>query len=331
LNASGPERAIEISVCIVSRDRHNALGLCLSDLAGQSDPPPWEILVAADNDPATEEVVAAWLPLATIVHTAGLTLGANRNRLIDCAHGTLLLFLDDDTRLRPTLLHDLAEIAAAYPTTGVFGGPNLTPEDAPWFEQVQGRLLALPLLTGPMSHRYRQLTAPIATGGRGLTLCNLAVRRQTNARFPEHQRGGEECTLLQGLRAQGVLMLRHPALTVEHRRRPTLRAWSRQLYKYGHGRGEQLATSHPVAMRIGPLACVAFALRIRRGRYVLAATPLIAAASATGWLAVVERSYRPRDLLGTFTQAVAIPVTYGVGVMRGILTANPRSAKDPTG
>jgi len=232
-----------------------------------------------------------------------------------------MLYLDDDTRLPLTLLRDLGEIATSRPEIDVFGGPNLTPTDAPLFEQIQGLLLAMPLVTGPMSRRYRRLVDPAETNGKGLTLCNLAVRSGSGGRFPEHQCGGEECTMLHALAERGCRMLRHPALTVEHQRRPGLGSWARQMHKYGHGRGEHLARQHPIIAPVGSIAVLVAMGGTRRGRYLLAGAPILVAAAAAAIVTLTERGRGPRCLFTAFTQALTVPASYGGGVLHGLASS----------
>lgn len=306
-----------ISVCIVTNGRAGHISRCLDALRHQEAPPAWELAIAVDGDPSLGSAVDRYWPVPVVVlHTSGLTLGENRNRLLDRVSGEIVLFLDDDVIAPPRLLADLADLAEAHPEVGVFGGPNLTPEGAPRFEHVQGALLADPFLTGRVSRRYRPVNGTRATGGSGLTLCNLAVRRSLHVAFPEGQRGGEESSLLADLRSRRVRMLVSDDLAVAHARRSTLGQFARQMHKYGYGRGEVIASASrwpsllPVAAVLG--GTVAWSAR-RRGACALAMVV------AVWWRAAAQASpdgeVRPDDV----AQAALLPTSYGVGVLSGLV------------
>lgn len=263
-----------ISVCIVTGRRTTLLARCLESLHAQERPPSFEVLVCADRDPEVRATVRARFPHAYVVANHGGFPGSARNPLIDEARGELLLFVDDDITLRPDMLRRLHDLATAHPECTVFGGPNATPPGSSSFQVVQGAVLASIVGSGPVRRRYGAHPS-VSADERWFTLCNLAIRRPTMVPFDEDLRCAEENAVLAELRRRGEPMLYDPELVVFHERRPTIRGFAAQMFKYGRGRGELLLRD-PSSVRLAHAAPVVLVLYLT----------LLAGATALGWLPV---------------------------------------------
>jgi len=164
-----------------------------------------------------------------------------RNLAAAEARGAILYFLDDDSLTSSGFLRRAAQ-HFADPAVAVVGGPSLTPETDSLFQRAAGIALASPLGGGGARNRYRRTGSARATSERELILCNLAFRREiflSMGGLDERLYPNEENELLDRI-AKGGLGLRHdPELAVQRSQRPTLRAFSRQFFGYGRGRGEQ--------------------------------------------------------------------------------------------
>ncbi|WP_306534203.1 glycosyltransferase family 2 protein [Geobacter sp.] len=164
-----------------------------------------------------------------------------RNLAAAEAKGEVLYFLDDDSLTGPGFLRSAAR-HFADPAVAVVGGPSLTPETDTLFQRAVGIALASPLGGGGARNRYRRVSPARATSERELILCNLAFRKEiflALGGLDERLYPNEENELLDRI-AKGGLGLRHdPDLAVERSQRPTLRAFFRQFFGYGRGRGEQ--------------------------------------------------------------------------------------------
>jgi len=242
------DRAPLISVCILAGHGAAALESCLESLRGQLSPPPFELLIGGSPSPEAVSLLARHFPAALLCWTEGYLPGAARNSLIEQARGELLLFLDDDVTAPPDLLHGLAQVAADHPDASVFGGPNDTPFDSSRFQAVQGAVLGSLMGSGPVSRRYGA-RHPGPADERWFTLCNLAVRRRAMLPFASELVCAEENALLAQLRRDGQQMRYEPSLRVFHARRPTLRSFAKQMFKYGRGRGQLLAR-RPTTLRL---------------------------------------------------------------------------------
>jgi GT2 family glycosyltransferase len=318
-----------LSVCILTSRRHRELEACLASVTGQVDPPTFEILVCANDDPDTEEVVRRVAPGARVVHSPKSRLGSARNLLLAEASGDLLLFLDDV--LDPHLLARLHHSAEAHPDVTVFGGPNLTPSGSSRFQIVQGAVLGSLVGAGPVRRRYGRHPAGPADE-RFFTLCNLAIRRAAMIAFPADVTGGEENALLLELSRREGAMLYDPDLHVFHVRRARLRPFARQMFKYGAGRGQVIARHRrglrpaflAPTMLIGYLALLPILLTVSP----LAALPLLVycvAAAATG-LRVAWPMRDPAAVPLTALLVAVVHLAYGAGVVAGLLARRPAPA-----
>src|SRR5581483_4999678 len=169
-------------------------------------------------------VVRTQFPEAQLCRTGRRRPGAARNPLIARARGELLLFLDDDVTVPPTMLASLASLAESHPEVTVFGGPNVTPPGSSRFQFVQGAVLSSMMGAGPVSRRYGARHAGPADE-RWFTLCNLAIRRTTMLPFLDRLVCAEENALLAELRSRGEQMRYDPELRVGHARRSTPRSF----------------------------------------------------------------------------------------------------------
>lgn len=314
-----------ISICIVTGRRLGLLDACLASIQAQIDPPPHEILVCSDGDREVAEAVTARLPEARVCLVDRALPGAARNLLIDEARGDLLFFVDDDATLEPHALALLVELADGHPEAGVFGGPNDTPPGSSRFEVVQGAALASLLGSGPVRRRYGPHPAGPADE-RFFILCNLAVRRAAMVPFAPDLVCAEENAVLSEMSRSGVAMHYDPHLVAYHHRRPTARGFARQMFKYGHGRG-QLTRREPRTLRpayLVPSLTLLYALVAPVLAVVVhpaALLPLVAytagIAAEAAWIA--RTLERIRDLPLAAALLVVLHVSYGAGLLRGLL------------
>jgi glycosyl transferase family 2 len=168
-----------------------------------------------------------------------------RNRAAELASGEILYFLDDDSLADPGNLGRLGR-HFSVPGVAAVGGPSLTPaDDSPW-QQGFGLALAALFGGGGVRNRYRQAGATRATDDREIILCNLAMRAEVfraMGGLDERLYPNEENELLVRIGKAGATILHDPELAVHRSQRPDFRAFVRQLFTYGRGRGEQTLIS----------------------------------------------------------------------------------------
>lgn len=170
-----------------------------------------------------------------------------RNLAAAGAKGELLYFLDDDSLTESDFLRRAAR-HFVDPSVAVVGGPSLTPETDTLFQRAVGIVLASPLGGGGARNRYRQAGSARVTSERELILCNLAFRRElflAMEGLDERLYPNEENELLDRIAKAGGCLRHDPALAVRRSQRPTLRAFCRQFFGYGRGRGEQTRIAGP--------------------------------------------------------------------------------------
>ncbi|CAG0933538.1 hypothetical protein RHDC3_02605 [Rhodocyclaceae bacterium] len=164
-----------------------------------------------------------------------------RNRAATRARGEILYFLDDDSLTEPGFLRRAAR-HFADPSVAAVGGPSLTPVTDSLFQRAIGIVLASPLGGGGARNRYRATGEARTTSERELILCNLAFRREVFlglGGLDERLYPNEENELMDRIGERGWRLVHDPKLAVTRSQRPTYRAFVRQFFGYGRGRGEQ--------------------------------------------------------------------------------------------
>jgi len=319
-----------ISICVVTGARPKALGALLGSLQEQVDPPPFEVLVCGTADPEVAGQVRAYFPQAQVGLATAVRLGGARNFLLPAARGHWLYFLDDDVTLGRHVLRSLAELSSRHPDVGVFGGPNDTPPGSSRFQGTQGAVLGSLAGSGPVRRRYTaHRSAPARE--RDLILCNLAIKRQAMVPFDASLTGGEENGLLSQLARTGVPMRYEPSLVVYHDRRPNLRSFTKQMHKYGFGRGQVLVRRVKnvrtlYLLPVGLLVYLAL-LPVLAWLSLWAFVPLGAyLAWISGGALKVALGYSRARTTAFAVSFLLLPVThvaYGTGVLLGLVRRPP--------
>jgi glycosyltransferase involved in cell wall biosynthesis len=315
----------------VTGNRPVALDAMLSSLQAQVDVPEFEVLVVGTQDSQVASLVRSHFPNAQVGLSTAARLGGARNFLLPAARGQWLYFLDDDVTVGPHVLRSLAELAEQYPDVGVFGGPNDTPPGSSRFQGTQGAVLGSLAGSGPVRRRYTT-HRPAPARERDLILCNLAVKRDAMVPFNDALTGGEENGLLSQLARSGVSMRYEPSLAVFHDRRPDLRSFTKQMHKYGFGRGQVLGrnvrnTRVPYLLPVGLIAYLVL-LPLLAWLSWWAFVPLgVYLAWIAGGALRVAAGYRHSRLKSFAVSFVLLPVVhvaYGFGVLRGLMS-RPRA------
>lgn len=96
------------SVCICTRNRPVELRTAIASVLA-SEYPAHQLIVSDDStDFRTQEMVAAEFPAVRYLRGPRQGLGANRNNALLRVTGTHVLFIDDDVRMDPHFLRDMA-------------------------------------------------------------------------------------------------------------------------------------------------------------------------------------------------------------------------------
>lgn len=114
---------IEVSVCIANWNNKELLRRCLSSLLHSPQGVDLEVIVAdnASTDGASEMVAREFPQVVLIQNVENRGFAIASNQAADCARGSYLFFLNNDTEVPPLSLRRLLNHAAANPAGGMFG------------------------------------------------------------------------------------------------------------------------------------------------------------------------------------------------------------------
>ena len=253
-----------------------------------------------------------------------------RNMAARAASGDILRFLDDDSQVSPGHLRRMVR-HYGDPGVSAVGGPSLTPDSDTPLQHSFGMAFASIIGGGGMRNRYRQTGGVRATCDRELILCNLSFRKSLfldHGGFDERLYPNEENELLERIRQGGGLLVHDPELAVCRSQRPAIKAFCRQLYSYGRGRGEQTVISGVVKpITFIPSLFLLYLLVLPLTHKPVYYLPLLCYLTVTVAVSAGE-AIRTRRL----RSAALLPIVfllfhacYGFGMVRGLV--KPRSRK----
>ena len=268
-----------------------------------------------------------------ILLAEGSAPSLQRNLAARDARGEILYFLYDDSLINPENLA-LCTAGMSDPAVAVVGGPSITPAEDSWLQQLFGYALSSTFGSGAVNNRYREHGETRETTDKELILCNLAVRRSLFLNFGgfnECLYPNEENEFLERVTSAGYTLLHVPTMSVFRSQRRTLKAFIRQMFSYGRGRGQQtLVTSSYSVTSFIPLFFVAYlVLTLICIKYVLLLVPLVIYLSAAfaSSLLVLRRTGRPFSLLllGIYP---LMHIVNGVGLLWGLINGKPDPVHD---
>lgn len=256
----------------------------------------------------------------------GCLPSAQRNLAAAEASGEILFFLDDDSLVDPGFL----ETAVRHyqdPQVAAVGGPSLTPASDTPMQRAIGAAFASAVGGGGVRNRYRKEGSARHTSDSELILCNLSFRRRvylSEGGLDERLYPNEENELMDRLQHEGYHLVHDPELAVFRSQRRSYRAYLRQMYGYGRGRGEQTVLSgqvKPVSLAPAAFVCYLVLFSWLGGWFVLPALSYLALVALASLVETVTgRDWRlfPWLLLVFPTLHLA----YGAGTVSGL--ARPR-------
>ncbi len=250
------------------------------------------------------------------------------------AKGEIVFFLDDDSMVSPGFLRKAVQYYEDRSVAAV-GGPSLTPDSDSTLQRAFALAFASVFGGGAMRNRYRQTREARSTSDSELILCNLSFRRDLFLKlggFDERLYPNEENELMERLIKEGGRLIHDPDLAVYRSQRPSLRAFCRQLYGYGRGRGEQTLLSgviKPVTFVPSLFFCYVLLLPLlNKSVYYL---PLLCYLILTLTVAAHEAMKQAAKL-----PALLLPVIfplfhlcYGLGMIRGLCPRMQRRSISP--
>ncbi len=226
--------ALDASVIVATRDRHDLLADLVSSLA-QSAVLPRELIVVDDGSvrPVDEHQLRRSLPVRVRVvrNERSVGPGAARNRGVHASRGEILLFTDDDCVVDAGWAeHLVAALVGGNEELGGVGG-RVRARD----RDVVSRYYELHRILEPRAHdAAHPRRVPY------LVTANCAIRRDAfmraggfDGRIPAA--GGEDAALSMRIVKRGYHFEHVPEAVVHHRFRPSVRDFARTFYRYGLG------------------------------------------------------------------------------------------------
>ena len=291
---------MRLSFIVLTYRRPEMLRRCLESL-GRPRGDDWEICVVFNGpDPQAQTEIARSCPWTRVLSIERSCRGEARNKAVAKSSGSVVFFLDDDTRAPEGFAERVLDKFQRYPEAPCIGGPNLRPPESGPLERAIDFLLRSPLGAGPMRVRWRPGGGDRFVPSWSLTLCNLGVRREVFERhglaFPKDCASAEENLLLHRIEDKLGRVLLSDELAVLHERRSAWGSFCRQVFQSGRGRVQiarlDAGTLSPVvfAPLLVPLA-IAGACAFAITPWAAAPLSLYVAASLaeTARMAIVER------------------------------------------
>jgi succinoglycan biosynthesis protein ExoA len=272
-------------------------------------------------------------PRYEILLAEGCAPSQQRNRAAQEAGGDVLYFLDDDSLIIP---ENLALCAAGMsdPSVAVVGGPSITPAGDSPLQQLIGSALASAFGSGAVHNRYCASGETRETTDKELILCNLAVRRSVFADlggFNECLYPNEENEFLERVTSAGYTLLHVPSMSVYRSQRRTLKAFIRQMFAYGRGRGQQtlITSSYSLTSFIPLFFVIYLVLALLCIKYVLLLVPLVIylVAALFSSLFVLRRTGRLFSLLLVGLYPL-MHIVNGSGLLWGLINGKPEPVHD---
>jgi glycosyltransferase involved in cell wall biosynthesis len=336
---SAPKLQIDVVIASFLRPQH--LHRCLlSVMSAARESMQIRFLISSSGGNGETSALLARLqdeyPGFEMIHlhsVAPLGAAAARNRALVLAHAEWIYFIDDDAYVDPDFLEKFLELAKSSPMAAVIGGPNLTDRMSSPFQRASGAVLGSRFAASHSATRYalKRGHRRFICGEESLISCSLFVRGRAlkGLSFAEHLQSNEENWLLQDLQLAGHFFLYDASLYVWHERRPNVKLFTLQVYRYGVGRGQNMR-GRPLTARYFHLLpslsllltsiCLAISpwsprlLELWLGLFVLYAL--------TGMAAVLRLEFHERGSLRLRVMSgflfPIIHVSYGLGVLRGL-------------
>jgi cellulose synthase/poly-beta-1,6-N-acetylglucosamine synthase-like glycosyltransferase len=229
-SAQQPPRTV---VLVPTINNQKDLQRCLAALKAQTYAPFRIVVVDGNSTDATPALTRA--AGAELMLDGSSTRGDALNAALKALDCDLVVFTDDDCYPPPDWLARLL-VSFERPEVAAVGGPNVAPPDQGFWGRVVDVVLASPVFA---ETRYGK------TGGGALeevahnSGCNAAYRKSVLDQvggFPVDSRGAEDVLLDLKIRQAGHRLWYQPGAVTYHRRRDTLKSFSRQMRSYGRGK-----------------------------------------------------------------------------------------------
>jgi len=171
-----------------------------------------------------------------IIIKKGFNPSENRNNCAAEAKGEILAFIDDDAIVDKNILRNAEEFFDKHPEIDIVGGPQLTPENDKFFARASGFALESYFGSFKMRNRYTKGRLNLNADELSLTSANCFMRKSSfdkTAGYNTNLFPGEDPEFFARVKISGQKIAYNPELIIYHRRRPSIKSFGKQVFKYG--------------------------------------------------------------------------------------------------
>jgi GT2 family glycosyltransferase len=180
-----------------------------------------------------------------IITDSNGTISQSRNSAAQKATGEILVFLDDDVKIREGFFREILQ-PFQDPAVGIVGGVNLNFDNLPLGESISAVLFASPLIMAKSASRYTPRGNIRETDESEIIACVMAVRKiafLAAGGFPEDVIPCEENVLINKIQDLGWKVVHDPFVIVFHKRPSFPGEYAKKIFFYGKGRGIMLRST----------------------------------------------------------------------------------------
>ena len=184
------------------------------------------------------ESLKAQEEIVKIIIQKGTHPSKNRNKGIKKSKTSIIAFVDAHSILPRKWSKNVIDFFLKYPEVDIVGGPQLTPEDEPFFGKASGHALSSIFGSAETSTRYKIKKPIFDANEKFLTSANLACRRKVlkKIKFDENIYPGEDPKFIADAKNAGFCIAYSPDIIAHHRRRRNLKELAKQIFYYGKTR-----------------------------------------------------------------------------------------------
>jgi len=250
---------------------------------------------------------------------------AQRNRAAEIAKGDVLYFFNSDSQVEPDIFEKVIDVFNRDENIAGAGGPDLTPKDNNFMQQLFGYAMGSYFAHWKMRARYTEVGKERISDERELLLSNLAIRKDIYLKangFNNKLYPNEENELINRIIKMGYKFIYSPDIKIYRDRRKSVFEFIRQFYRYGQGRMNQIFVAGikgntqffiPVFFFIYLLSTLFLK------KYSISFLPLVAYLT----LALIDTLYsifiKKKNLLLLVPIYILMHISYAMGMIRGLV------------
>ncbi|MDO8460314.1 MAG: glycosyltransferase [Nanoarchaeota archaeon] len=170
-----------------------------------------------------------------VIVIKGLNVPDNRNQGVKKSKGEIVVFLDDDAVIEKDFLKNLEKFFNSHPQIDIVGGPQLSPDDEPWFARISGYALEDIFGTFDVRKRYSKSVLNLNANSTYITGANFTVRKKVFdvLDFDLSLYPADDVHFINMAKKKGFKIAYNPEMVVYHRRRANLKGLAKQVFDYG--------------------------------------------------------------------------------------------------